>query len=395
MDGSFIQRIRQAPVPRVARFAIIGTSGVGVNTAVLWLLIELGGLPLLWAGALAIESAICSNFVLNDGWTFHQATRRRPWWQRAVAFHGTAALAAVINLSLLLLLATVAGMHYVAANLLAITLAAAVNYGGNALWTWRPAAPAARLPATIETARSQVVVVVPTYNEAQNVRRLTDAVLALGPQYRLLFVDDASPDGTGDIVEERAAREPRVRLLRRPSKLGLGTAYVAGFREGIRWGADLIVQMDSDFSHDPSDLPRLVAAAATSDVVIGSRYVAGGGSVNWPWQRQLISRGTGLAYRALLGLPQRDLSGGFKCWRRDVLEDLPLSDVRCRGFAFQIEMNYLCWRAGFAISEVPVLFRDREHGQSKMSVGISLEGAALLWRLALGTPAPARQINPG
>ncbi len=380
-------------MPRVVRFALIGASGVVVNTGVLWLLVNLAGLPLLVAGALAIEAAICSNFVLNDSWTFHQARRRRPWWARAVAFHGTAALAAGINLSLLALLAMVAGVHYLAANLVAIGMAAAVNYGGNALWTWRPAAPPASMPDRLEVDRQRVVVVVPTYNEAQNVRQLMDAVLALGPQYRLLIVDDSSPDGTGGLVAERAAVEPRVHLLRRPAKLGLGTAYVAGFREALRLRADLIVQMDSDLSHDPNDVPRLVAAASASDVVVGSRYVAGGGSVDWPWHRQLISRGVGLAYRALLGMPVRDLSAGFKCWRRQVLEALPLGDVRCRGFAFQIEMNYLCWRAGFAVTEVPVLFRDREYGRSKMSLGISLEGIALLWRLSLGTPSPGRRVS--
>ncbi|MEX0786510.1 MAG: glycosyltransferase, partial [Dehalococcoidia bacterium] len=283
--------------------------------------------------------------------------------------------------------------HYIAANLVAIAIAATVNYTGNALWTWRPAAPPARTPERMATGRQRVVVVVPTYNEAQNVRRLIAAVLGLGTHYQLLVVDDASPDGTGELVAEIAAGEPRLHILRRAGKLGLGTAYVAGFREALRLGAGLIVQMDSDLSHDPDDVPRLVAAAETSDVAIGSRYVAGGRSVNWPWRRLLVSRGTALAYRALLGMPVHDLSGGFKCWRREALENLALEDVRSRGFAFQIEMNYLCWRGGYAITEVPVVFRDREYGKSKMSLGISIEGATLLWRLALGTP-PVHQAAP-
>ena len=386
MEQTVLGRLRASPVPRVVRFAIIGLSGVAVNTGLLWLLVEVAGLPLPAAGALAIESAICSNFVLNDMWTFHQARRRRSWWQRAAAFHGTAVLAGGINLGLLLLLVTSAGVHYIAANLVSIVLAAAVNYSGNALWTWRPAAPPPRTPATWSVLGRKVVVVVPTYNEAQNVQRLIDAVLALGSRYELLVVDDASPDGTGDLVAERAGREPRVHLLRREQKLGLGTAYVAGFQEALRLGAELIVQMDSDFSHDPNDVPRLVGAAAAADVVVGSRYVAGGDTIGWPWRRHVISRGTSLAYRALLGMPVRDLTGGFKCWRRQVLEELPLAEVRCRGFAFQIEMNYQCWRAGFAIVEVPVTFRDRERGHSKMSLGITLEGIALLWRLSMGTP---------
>jgi len=146
--------------------------------------------------------------------------------------------------------------------------------------------------------------------------------------------------------------------------------------------------MDCDLSHDPAALPELVAAAAEADVVIGSRYVAGGGTVGWPWHRRLISEGARQACRTLLGMPLQDVTGGFKCWRRQVLEELPLGEVRCRGFAFQIEMNYLCWRDGYSLVEVPVTFVDRQHGSSKMSLAITLEAAALLWRLALGTPSP-------
>jgi dolichol-phosphate mannosyltransferase len=364
---------------------LVGASGVVVNSGMLWLLKGSGGLPLAAASALAIETAIWNNFLLNDAWTFFEE-RRRSWWVRALAFHATAATAASINLGLLLVLVTWPGLNYLIANLIAIAAAASVNYGVSTLWTWRPASPRPRETSESQRDMGRNIVVVPTYNEAQNVERLVEAVLAQGPDYEVLIVDDASPDGTGDLVAARASNEPRLHLLRRKGKLGLGTAYVDGFQEAIRLGAGLVLQMDCDFSHDPAALPWLVAAAAQADVVIGSRYVAGGETVGWPRHRRLISEGASLACRALLGIPMRDVTGGFKCWRRQVLENLPLENVRCRGFAFQIEMNYLCWRDGYSAMEVPVTFVDRQQGRSKMSLAITLEAAALLWRLALGTP---------
>jgi dolichol-phosphate mannosyltransferase len=388
--SSWPDRLREMPLPRLARFALVGVTGVGVNTGMLWLLRAGAGLPLPAASALAIETAVWNNFLLNDLWTFHEQRHRRPWWARAAAFHATAATAAAINLGLLLALVTWAGMHYLVANLIAIAVAAAVNYVVSALWTWRPPTPHPRAALGSPRATSRKIVVVPTYNEAENVERLVDAVLAQGPDYEVLVVDDASPDGTGEIVTAGAAREPRLHLLRRKGKLGLGTAYVDGFQEAMRLGADLVLQMDCDFSHDPADLPRLTATAATADVAIGSRYVAGGRTEGWPWHRRLISQGTSLACRGLLGLPLRDVTGGFKCWHRQVLEELPLEEVRCRGFAFQIEMSYLCWRAGYSMAEVPVTFANRRQGRSKLSLAITLEAAALLWRLALGTPSLRR-----
>jgi dolichol-phosphate mannosyltransferase len=381
-----LRRLGEVPVPRVARFALVGLSGVGVNSGMLWLLHDKAGLPLAAASALAIETAIWNNFLLNDAWTFASGQRRRPWWTRALAFHLTAASAATINLSLLLLLVTWPGLNYLIANLIAIAAAAGVNYGFSALWTWRPALPLPRAGEPGGPPSGKKIVVVPTYNEAQNVERLIDAVLARGPDFELLIVDDGSPDGTGDLVAARAGREPRLHLLSRGEKLGLGTAYVDGFAEALRLGGQLIIQMDCDLSHDPGALPLLVEAAAEADVVIGSRYVAGGETVGWGWQRRLASEGMSLACRALLGIPVRDVTGGFKCWRREVLESLPRQDVRCRGFAFQIEMNYLTWRAGYRVVEVPVTFVNRQLGRSKMSAAIALEAAALLWRLALGTP---------
>ena len=387
MAKGLLGRLRDAPLPRVARFAMVGATGVGVNSGMLWLLKEWAGFPLAAASALAIETALWNNFLLNDAWTFYKERQRRPWWTRALAFHVTAATAAVLNLGLLLLLVAWPGLNYLIANLIAIGAAASVNYGLNALWTWRPPAPRPRAVSVAGPPSGRRIVVVPTYNEAQNVEPLIDAVLAQGPSFEVLIVDDASPDGTGALVQARAEREPRVHLLSRGGKLGLGTAYVDGFREAVRLGADLVVQMDCDLSHDPAALPGLVEAAEKADLVIGSRYVAGGRTRGWPWYRRLVSEGTSLACRALLGLPVHDVTGGFKCWRRQVLEALPLEEVRCRGFAFQIEMNYLCWRQGYSIAEVPVTFVNRQRGRSKMSLAIGLETAALLWRLALGTPS--------
>lgn len=388
--GVSLRRLREIPVPRLLRFALVGASGVAVNTGVLGLLVEGPGLPLAAASVLAIETAIWNNFILNDLWTFHEEKHRRPWWVRALAFHATAATAATINLGLLLALTAFAGLYYLIANLIAIAVAALVNYSVSALWTWRPSLPRPRTASDVPPPAARKIVVIPTYNEADNVELVIDSVLAQGPGYEVLIVDDASPDGTGDIVAARAEAEPRLHLMRRKGKLGLGTAYVDGFLEALRLGADLVLQMDCDLSHDPDDLPRLVERAAEADVVIGSRYVAGGGTLAWPWHRRLVSRGASLACRALLGVPLKDVTGGFKCWRRQALEGLPLAEVRCRGFAFQIEMNYLCWRAGYSMAEVPVTFVNRQHGRSKMSLAITLETAALLWRLALGTPGRAR-----
>ncbi len=381
-------RLREIPLPRLARFVLVGASGVAVNTGMLWLLRSGGGLPLPAASALAIETAIWNNFLLNDLWTFHGERQRRPWWTRAVAFHATAAAAALMNLALLLALVTWAGMHYLIANLIAIAVAAAVNYSLSALWTWRPPAPRPRVATGVWPTAGKKIVIVPTYNEAENVEPLVEGVLAQGSDYEVLVVDDASPDGTAEIVAARAETELRLHLLRRNGKLGPGTACADGFLEAMRLGADLVLQMDCDLSHDPADLPRLVATAA--DMTSGSRYVVGGGIVGWPWYRRLLSRVISLACRALLGVPLRDVTGGLKCWRRHVLEELPLEEVRCRGRAFQIEMNFLCWRAGYSMAEVPVTVVHRAQRRSTLSLATTLEAAALLWRLSLGTPSLRR-----
>jgi dolichol-phosphate mannosyltransferase len=223
-------------------------------------------------------------------------------------------------------------------------------------------------------------VCLPTYNERENLEPMVAALCeVLSPEDRVLVIDDNSPDGTGEIADRLAADE-RVHVLRRPRKEGLGPAYLAGFERALELGADLIMEMDCDFSHDPADVPRLAAAAETADLVIGSRYVPGGGTRNWGLLRRLISRGGSLYAQILLGVRVRDLTGGFKCYRRAVLETIDLAAIESKGYAFQIETTYRSIRAGFRVVEVPIVFVDRQVGGSKMSKAIVLEA---VWKVPL------------
>ncbi|HYH53487.1 MAG TPA: polyprenol monophosphomannose synthase [Solirubrobacterales bacterium] len=229
--------------------------------------------------------------------------------------------------------------------------------------------------------RGPAWLVLPTYNEADNLEPMCTAALAnLPDSAQLLVVDDISPDGTGEIADRLAAAEPRIEVLHRQDKEGLGAAYIAGFRRVLAAGAGYVLQMDSDFSHDPADLPRLLEAAQGADVAIGSRYVAGGGIENWSALRQAISRGGSAYARLVLGVSVRDLTGGFKCLRREVLESIDLDAVDSRGYAFQVEMTYRALKAGFNIIEVPIVFHERRAGDSKMSGAIVGEAA---WRVPL------------
>ena len=219
-------------------------------------------------------------------------------------------------------------------------------------------------------------VVVPTYNEADNIGPLADQVLAAAPEGTgILVVDDGSPDGTGEAADRLAAADPRVRVLHRASKEGIGPAYVAGFRRALELGAERVVQMDADFSHDPADVPRLIAASASADLVLGSRYVAGGGTGDWGIGRQAISRWGSTYARLWLGIGVHDLTGGFKCFRREVLDAIRLETVSARGYAFQVETTYRTCLAGLRVSEIPIVFKDRRVGESKMSRAIVAEAA--------------------
>ncbi len=230
----------------------------------------------------------------------------------------------------------------------------------------------------------RVLIVVPTYNERDNVAEVVDRFLAAAPDAELLFVDDASPDGTGEVLDGIAATERRVHVMHRAGKLGLGTAYLDGFRWGLARGFELLLEMDADFSHDPRYLPDLLARArAGADVVVGSRYVAGGGTENWGLSRKLISRGGSLYARTILGVRVRDLTSGFICWRRRALEAIDLDSIASNGYSFQIEMKYRALRAGLRVEEVPIVFVDRRVGQSKMSRAIFLEALWVVWKLRL------------
>jgi dolichol-phosphate mannosyltransferase len=227
--------------------------------------------------------------------------------------------------------------------------------------------------------RGPVWLVLPTYEEATNVERLVaEARAKLPASAQVLIVDDNSPDGTGEIAARLAAADSAVHFLHRPTKEGLGPAYIAGFREVLAGGAGLIVEMDADFSHDPAYLPRLLEASERADVVIGSRYVPGGGVTDWGAVRRAISRGGSAYARSVLGVDVRDLTGGFKCFRREVLEAIDLGAVRSLGYAFQVEMTYRAIELGFDVVEVPIVFRDRQAGSSKMSRSIVLEA---IWRV--------------
>jgi dolichol-phosphate mannosyltransferase len=224
--------------------------------------------------------------------------------------------------------------------------------------------------------------ILPTYNEAQNLEPMVHAVLPqlshTGATPTILVVDDASPDGTGAIADRLAAELDEVHVLHRASKDGLGRAYLAGFQAALDGGAELILQMDCDFSHDPADVPRLMEAAGAADVVLGSRYVPGGGVENWALRRRIQSRG-GCAYaRMILRVPVRDLTGGFKCWNRRALETLDFDGVDSHGYGFQIEMTYRAIRGGLSVTEVPIVFRERREGQSKMTAWITLEA---VWKV--------------
>jgi dolichol-phosphate mannosyltransferase len=223
----------------------------------------------------------------------------------------------------------------------------------------------------------RVVVCLPTYNERQNlaqmVRALADVFLQAELEAHMLVIDDSSPDGTGELADQLAAELPNLTVLHRPTKQGLGPAYMEGFRQALAGGPELVLSMDCDFSHDPADVPRLVAAAENADLVLGSRYVAGGGTSNWGLVRRTISRAGSLYARVLLGVPVRDLTGGFKCYRREVVETLVAEPISSRGYAFQIETTYRALRAGYRVDEVPIVFTDRELGRSKMTRSIVLE----------------------
>ncbi len=229
----------------------------------------------------------------------------------------------------------------------------------------------------------RILVIVPTYNEAENLPQIVPEILRQDPRLEVLVVDDNSPDGTGDLADRMAQTKTRVHVLHRQAKEGLGRAYLAGFQWGLEQGYQAMFEMDADFSHDPAFLPRFLVAIEDADLVLGSRYATGVNVINWPISRLLLSLGANLYARWITGLPLSDSTGGFKCFRREVLAAIDFSKVRSNGYAFQIEMSFRAWKKGFRLKEIPIIFHDRVEGQSKMSKRIVREAIWMVWWLRL------------
>jgi dolichol-phosphate mannosyltransferase len=229
----------------------------------------------------------------------------------------------------------------------------------------------------------KTLVVTPTFNEADNIEKFIGEVLSQGPDIEMLIVDDNSPDRTGDIVDHLASKNQRIHTLHRPGKMGLGTAYVEGFRYAIANGFDYVFEMDADFSHNPDEIPRMLERAQKFDLVIGSRYTNGVRVINWPIRRLLLSYSANVYTRIITGMPIKDATGGFKCFRRAVLESIDLSRVKSNGYAFQIEMNFKAFTKGFKLVEHPIIFADRTVGESKMSRKIVYEAVFMVWKLKM------------
>ncbi len=228
----------------------------------------------------------------------------------------------------------------------------------------------------------RALVIIPTFNEKENIRSIVELALSQASNVDVLVVDDRSPDGTAGIVDEMAKANPRVHLMSRAGKLGLGTAYIAGFKWGLARGYAYLIEMDADFSHDPREIPNMLTEIQQADLVLGSRYINGVRVVNWPLSRLILSKGASYYVRLITGLPVADPTGGFKCFRRRVLESLELDRVRSNGYAFQVEMTYKVWMKGFRVREIPITFVDRYAGQSKMSGHIVREALWMVWVLA-------------
>jgi dolichol-phosphate mannosyltransferase len=229
----------------------------------------------------------------------------------------------------------------------------------------------------------QAVVIIPTFNELDNIRNLIPEILNRYPSVDVLVVDDNSPDGTGNYVESLAKENDRIKILKREAKMGLGTAYIAGFKFALKEGYEYIFEMDADFSHDPKEICNFLESIQNYDLVLGSRYINGVNVVNWPMRRLLLSYFANMYTRFITGLPVRDATGGFKCFRRKVLETINLDKISSNGYAFQIEMTYKAWKKGFRVNEIPIIFIDRVQGTSKMSKKIVREAVTMVWKLRI------------
>jgi dolichol-phosphate mannosyltransferase len=363
------------------KFCVVGASGYVVNVCAFALALALSFHHLVAAGG-GFAVAMASNFWWNRRWTF--AAGDRGLASQAARFLTVSVAACLFAAMVLELLVAGAGLPALAAQPAAVMAATPLSFLGNKAWSFgdRARATAEPVVSIADTARPNTWLVVPTYNEALNLERFVRQVLpqlaSAANEHRLLIVDDSSPDGTGEIADRLAAELDSVEVLHRVEKDGLGRAYAAGFERALTEGAELVMQMDADFSHDPNDIPSLIAAAREADLVLGSRYVTGGRVTDWGLTRRLLSRGGSWYSRTILGVPVRDLTGGFKCFRREVIERLAFSGFQSAGFGFQVEATYRALRAGARVREVPIVFRDRQVGASKMSSRIVLEA---IWRV--------------
>lgn len=229
----------------------------------------------------------------------------------------------------------------------------------------------------------KTLIIIPTYNELENLPRLLPVVLSKDSTINILIVDDNSPDGTASFVEDEMKKDNRIHIIKRPSKQGLGTAYIAGFKFALQNQFDLIFEMDADFSHDPNEIPKFLEEIKKSDVVLGSRYITGVNVINWPMRRLLLSWFANFYTRVITGMSVHDATGGFKCFRKEVLQAIDLDKVTSNGYAFQIEMTFKAWKKGFRIKEIPIIFMDRVKGKSKMSKKIVREAVTMVWKLRL------------
>ena len=358
------------------RFCVVGASGYAVNICAFAISLALFAQHLV-AAACGFAVAMITNFAWNRRWTF--ASDDRALARQAGRFFVVSVAACMVAATILELLVGTAGFSPLAAQPAAVIAATPLSFLGSKKWSFAEPAPAAPMRAT---APRNTWLIVPTYNEAENlepfVRQVLPRLASATGEHRVLIVDDSSPDGTGEIADRLAAELDAVEVLHRAEKDGLGRAYAAGFERALAEGAELVMQMDVDFSHDPKHIPALIAAADNADLVIGSRYVAGGGVTDWGLARRLLSRGGSWYARTVLRVPVKDLTGGFKCFRRELLEGLAPRSFHTAGFGFQVETTYRAVRAGARVHEVPIRFRDRQAGTSKMSSRIVVEA---LWRV--------------
>jgi dolichol-phosphate mannosyltransferase len=229
----------------------------------------------------------------------------------------------------------------------------------------------------------RILVIVPTYNELENIQKIVPKILKQSPDIEILVIDDNSPDGTANVIEKMMRKNPRLHLIKRPNKLGLGTAYVSAFRYALESGYDLVFEIDADFSHDPDEIPRFLKSIKNNDLVIGSRYIEGVNVVNWPISRLLLSWTANLYTRIVTGLPIKDATSGYKCFKSKVLKAIDLDRINSDGYAFQIEMDFKAWKKGFKLAEIPIIFVDRNVGESKMNSKIVREAIWMVWKLRL------------